>query len=124
GFEARPVRLDLSGIKPGAASPPLWPYLLAFSALIVLGLAFGEMAKEARQEVPDGLDLHAIHWVSRHHREWPGLTHLFLAITVLGNPEVATASTLLVAAVLVWLGRHKVGRLRKREALFWLGVAI
>lgn len=107
-----------------AERPPFWPYVLAFFALALLGLAFGEMARLARLEAPDGFDLHLSMWVSRHHQEWPGLTRLFGAMTWLGDAEVATPLTCAVALALLILGRLRIARLRKREALFWLGVAI
>jgi undecaprenyl-diphosphatase len=104
--------------------PPLWPYLLAFCALVALGLAFGEMAKAARLGVADGLDLHAVTWANHHHHDWPGLEHLFQWVTWLGDTAVATTATVLVALVLVVLGRLRIARFRMREAVFWLAVAI
>jgi undecaprenyl-diphosphatase len=96
--------------------------VLAFCALLAMGLAFGEMARLARQQVPDALDEHAVAWLSRHHGDWPRLDWLFHVLTRLGDPEVAYPLALAVAAVLVVLGRNRVARLQKREALFWLGV--
>jgi len=96
--------------------------LLALCSLLAMGLAFGEMATMARQEVPDALDVHAVAWVTRHHREWPTLDWLFHALTRLGNFDVAFPLTLAVAAVLVLLGRRGAAGLQKREAVFWLGV--
>lgn len=107
-----------------ADGPPLWPYIGAFVALAVLGLAFGRMAEEARQEQPDGLDLHAITWVQQHHRQWPTIERVAHWVTHVGDEDVAVPSTVAVALVLIVLGSQRVGQLRKREAVFWLTVAI
>jgi undecaprenyl-diphosphatase len=105
-----------------AEPPPLWVYVATFCALLALGWAFGETALIARNETPDGLDVRLVAWATQHHRNWPYLDAFFHLITRLGNFEVALPSTLFVAAVLVLLGRNRVARLRKREAIFWLGV--
>jgi undecaprenyl-diphosphatase len=115
------VSLPDPKLAPEAEGPPLWHYLLAFAALLVVGLAFGEMAEQARRKVPDGLDLHVTRWVHAHHREWPWLEHLFRAVTLLGNQDVAAPSTVAVAVILIVLGRRRVAELRKRDAFFWLG---
>jgi undecaprenyl-diphosphatase len=104
--------------------PPLWPYRLAFAALAVLGLAFGEMAEAARRQVPDALDSRVMAWVYAHRDHWPGLTRFFHAVTWFGNPSVATSFTIAVAVLLLFLGRRRIGRLRRREAVFWLFVLI
>jgi undecaprenyl-diphosphatase len=118
------VPLRIPEYEPDGAGPPVWPYVAIFVALVVLGLAFGEMAREARREVPDGLDRQVITWVSQHRAEWPGLTILFQSLTSLGDPEVATPCTLLVAVVLIALGRRRIADLRQSEAFFWLAVVI
>jgi undecaprenyl-diphosphatase len=106
------------------SSPPIWPYVVAFLALIAIGLVFGELAEAARQQVPDAFDLRVTTWVSLHHQDWPFLERLFRWITWLGDTRVATTATALVALVLVVLGRQRKARLRTREALFWLSVAL
>lgn len=113
-----------SSADDAADGPPLWPYVGAFAALVVLGLAFGRMAEEARQEAPDGVDLHAITWVQQHHRQWPKVERLSHWITRLGDQDVAAPSTVVVALILIVLGTRRVGKIRKREAVFWLTVAI
>jgi undecaprenyl-diphosphatase len=118
------VSNDGISTEPPVSLPPVWPYALAFSALLVLGVAFGEMARAARRAVPDGLDVRILSWVSRHHQEWPGIERLFSCVTVFGNLEVATPVTVLMAIFLYLLGRRRVGHLRSREALFWLVVAV
>jgi membrane-associated phospholipid phosphatase len=113
---------QVSSSEPTPARPSLWPYVLAFAALVALGLAFGETARAARRTVPDTLDLHVLNWVVRHHQEYPGLERLFKTVTRLGDRDVATPATLLVALVLFVLGRRRVADLRVREAVFWLAV--
>jgi undecaprenyl-diphosphatase len=115
---------DPAPAQDGPPRPPLWAYALALAVLAALGWAFGEAAEAARSKEPDGLDRHVLAWVVRHRDEWPGLTRFFRAVTWLGNTQVATASTILIAVALLALGRRRVGNLRKREAFFWLGVAI
>jgi undecaprenyl-diphosphatase len=105
-------------------SPPLWPFALAFLALTALGLAFGEMAQAARRAVPNGCDRRAIAYVVEHRGAWPGLTRFFHGVTWLGNAGVATTFTALVAVALLFLGSRRIGRLRKREAVFWLIVLV
>jgi membrane-associated phospholipid phosphatase len=111
-----------STIDPAPAPLSLWPYVLAFSALVALGLAFGEMARLARLDSPDSLDRHVLAWVNNHQRDWPALEYLFQAVTRLGDPEFASTATVLVAIALVWLARRRVASLRVREAVFWVGV--
>jgi len=82
------------------------------------------MAQAAGRAEPEGIDSELIGWVTHHHGEWPALDRLFPALTLLGNFEVAAASTVSVAVVIVLLGHRRRAHLRKREAFFWLGVII
>src|SRR3954463_10678764 len=114
---------DHPPIHDGRHAPaPLWLYALAFGTLVVAGLVFGEMAEAARQTDPDAIDIHIPTWVRAHADEWPGLTRLFRAVTVLGNYPTAVILVLLVALILLTLHRTKIGGVRAADPFLWLGV--
>jgi undecaprenyl-diphosphatase len=101
---------------------PLWLYGLAFGALVVAGLVFGEMAEAARRTDPDDIDLHIPAWVRAHANEWPGLTRLFRAVTVLGNYPTAVVLVVLVALILLALHRRRIGGVRPADPFLWVSV--
>src|SRR4051812_23420891 len=101
---------------------PLWLYALAFGALVVAGLVFGEMAEAARRTAPDDIDLHVPAWVRAHAAEWPGLTRLFRAATALGNFPMAVVLVVLIALLLLTLHRAKIGGVRAADPFLWVGV--
>jgi undecaprenyl-diphosphatase len=101
---------------------PLGLYALAFGALVVAGLVFGEMAEAARRTDPDDIDLHIPAWVRAHADEWPGLTRLFRATTALGNFPMAVVLVVLIAVILLTLHRAKIGGVRAADPFLWLGV--
>src|SRR3954453_2208956 len=84
---------------------PLWLYALAFGALVVAGLVFGEMAEAARRTDPGDIDIHIPAWVRAHADEWPGLTRLFRMATALGNFPMAVVLVALIALILLTLHR-------------------
>jgi membrane-associated phospholipid phosphatase len=121
----RPTRPgpDTPGAESGVPEAiPLWPYAVAFGVLLAAGIAFGLMAREARQELPDGPDQHLARWVAEHRDDWPLLTRLMLAATRLGDAPFAVGLSLAGAAMLVALPRHAPLWSRIREAAFWLAV--
>jgi undecaprenyl-diphosphatase len=101
---------------------PPWPYIAAFTVLLLAGVAFGVMAREARRAQPDGPDLRVASWVAEHRDRWPGATRFFLAVTKVGDwPYSVLLSAGLTAAVGLLPRDHPL-RLRVREAGFWLAV--
>ena len=115
----------ISGPPPPAVGPraaPAWPYALALAALVVLGIAFARVARSARRADPGHIDRRVWAWVVAHRDAWPGPTHLFRAVTQVGNTNVALTLTLVVGLVLAVLRRRGAAGIGRGESWFWLGV--
>jgi undecaprenyl-diphosphatase len=96
---------------------------LAFLALLVLGHGLGEVADIDRLTERDCLDYRVTDWVVHHRGQWPTLTQVAHQLTRLGNPWVATAGVVSIAALLYLFYRRGVPTIRRGEALFWLVIA-
>lgn len=106
------------------ATPPFWLYFLALIALVLMGLAFGEVAEAARQAVPDGIDHAVPHWVQAHAARWPRVTAFFYMVTQLGNFAVGDCLIGLIALGLVAFHRKKVAGIRRNDVFLWVGVTM
>lgn len=101
-----------------------WSVFHSLLALVVLGLVLLALGHSKRVDEPNDLDVSAHDWVVAHRRAWPLVTTVFRAATRFGNPDEATLATALVAFGLYALGKKGVGRVRRSEALVWLGAIL
>jgi undecaprenyl-diphosphatase len=108
--------------QPTTEHVPFWPYAVAFAGLVVAGIAFGLMAREARQALVDGPDQHVARWVAAHREAYPVTTRFFLLATRLGDGPMAIGLSLAAAVALVAFPTGRTTWARVREAAFWLGV--
>jgi undecaprenyl-diphosphatase len=96
---------------------------VAFAVVIVIGHLMGgwvEMEAVAESRTFD----HKIgKWVAGNRGDWPEMTAIALAVTQLGNPEIATTAVLVIAMFFFVMRRLGLGNIRRGEALFWLVVA-
>jgi undecaprenyl-diphosphatase len=90
--------------------------------LLACGLAFGLLAREAREAHPDGLDRYVHSWVAAHRDARPALTAAFRAITRVGDWPWAAAATVAVALMIALVPGREPRRWRPGEALFFAGV--
>ena len=93
-------------------------------ALAALGFLLHRLGDAERVDEPSDLDIFIHTWVVRNRPDWPMVTDLFHAATRFGNPNIATFATALVTFGLYALSRMGVGRVRRAEAMVWLGAIL
>jgi undecaprenyl-diphosphatase len=96
----------------------------ALLALGALGFLLDRLGDAERVDEPSDLDVFIHAWVVHNRPEWPWVTGLFHAATQFGNPNIATFATALVTFGLYALSRTGLGRVRRAEALVWLGAIL
>jgi undecaprenyl-diphosphatase len=101
--------------------PPPWYVALALLTLLAVAFILDHMGHPGWVDEPNDLDIAVHAWVIRHRPDWPWVTGLMALTTRFGNPNVATFATAVVTFGLYALSRVDPARVRRSEAVVWLG---